>query len=231
MKRILLSTLAVGACVALSPTARAQFGNMNPFHKPNISDIFHPVVGQGAVYEQTRSDGTKVPLELSIVGKETVDGKQGYWMEVGHSEKGSETLTYSKMLITLDPFETHKMIFVMPHSTQPIEYPMNTSQKTKDKMEENAEKWHKVGTESITVPAGTFLCEHWAKDDGSENVWANAKVGPMSLVKSVGKTSTMILVKTLSSAPEHITGTPQKFDPQMFRQQMMQQMQKNKDQQ
>ena len=40
----------------------------------------------------------------------------------------------------------------------------------------------------------------------------------------------MTLVKTLSSAPEHITGTPQKFDPQMFRQQLMQQMQKDKNQ-
>jgi len=231
MKRTFLGLLVLGACIALSPGARGQFGGMNPFKKPNISNIFHPVVGQGAVYEQQHKDGTKSPLELTVVAKETVDGKQGYWLEVGHAEKGSDSLTYAKMLITLDPWETHKMIFVMPHSTQPVEYPMNPSQKTKEKMEENMEKWHKVGTEPITVPAGTFLCEHWAKDDGTEDVWASSKVSPMSLVKSVGKTSTMVLVKTLSSAPEHITGMPQKFDPQMFRQQMMEQMQKGKDHQ
>jgi len=231
MKRTFLSLLVLGACIAISPAAKAQFGGMNPFKKPNISDIFHPVVGQGAVYEQQHKDGTKSPLELTVVGKETVDGKQGYWLEVGHAEKGSDSLTYAKMLITLDPWQTHKMIFVMPHSAQPVEYPLNPSQKTKEKMEENMEKWHKVGTETITVPAGTFLCDHWAKDDGTEDVWASSKVSPMSLVKSVGKTSTMVLVKTLSSAPEHITGTPQKFDPQMFRQQMMEQMQKGKDQQ
>jgi hypothetical protein len=231
MKRTFLSLLVFCACVALSPAAKAQFGGMNPFKKPNISDIFHPVVGQGAVYEQQHKDGTKSPLELTVVGKETVDGKQGYWLEVGHAEKGSDSLTYAKLLVTLDPWETHKMIFVMPHSSQPVEYPMNPSQKSKEKMEENIEKWHKVGTESITVPAGTFLCDHWAKDDGTEDVWASSKVSPMSLVKSVGKNSTMVLMKTLSNAPEHITGTPQKFDPQMFRQQMMQEMQKNKNQQ
>lgn len=230
MKRTFLSLLVLCAYIALSPAAKAQFGGMNPFKKPNISDIFHPVVGQGAVYEQQHKDGTKTPLELTVVGKETVDGKQGYWLEVGHAEKGSDSLAYAKMLITLDPWETHKMVFVMPHSSQPVEYPMNPNQKTKEKMEENMEKWHKVGTEPITVPAGTFLCEHWAKDDGTEDVWASSKVSPMSLVKSVGKNSTMVLVKTLSSAPEHITGTPQKFDPQMLRQQMMQQMQKDRDQ-
>ena len=226
MKRFLMAVGAGVLCFSFSPAANAQFGGMNPFKKPNIADIFHPVVGQGAVYEEQRKDGTKSPLELSIVGKETVDGQEGYWLEVGHSERGSDTLTYSKMLVVKDPFEMKKMIFVMPGSAQPMEYPMNQSQKTKQRMEENLEKWHKVGTESITVPAGTFVCEHWAKDDGTEDLWASAKVGPMGLVKSVGKNMTMVLVKTLSSAPEHITGTPQKFDPQAMRQQMMQQMQK-----
>jgi len=226
MKRTFLGALVLAACFTFSPVSNAQFGNINPFHKPNIADIFHPVVGQGAVYEEQRKDGTKNPLELTVVGKETVDGQEGYWLEVGHSDKGSNTLTYAKMLVIKDTFEMKRMIFVMPGSTQPVEYPMNQSQKTKQRMEENLEKWHKVGTEPITVPAGTFLCEHWAKDDGTEDIWASSKVSPMSLVKSVGKNMTMVLVKTLSSAPEHITGTPQKFDPQAMRQQIMQQMQK-----
>jgi hypothetical protein len=105
---------------------------------------------------------------------------------------------------------------------------VNQNMKTKQKMEENMEKWHKVGTETITVPAGTFLCDHWAKDDGTESVWASSKVSPMGLVKSERPNSTMTLVKTLSNAQDHITGTPRKFDPQAMRQQMMQQMQKPK---
>ena len=230
MKPTFLGVLALAAGFAVPPDANAQFANMNPFHKPNIADLFHPVVGQGAVYEEQRKDGTKTPLELSIVAKETVDGQEGFWLEVGHSERGSEAMAYSKILVVKDTFEMKKMIFLMPGSTQPIEYPMNQSQKTKQRMEEEKDKWHKVGTETITVPAGTFSCEHWAKDDGTGDIWASSKVGPMSLVKSVDKNNTMVLVKQLSSAPEHITGTPQKFDPQMFRQQMMQQMQKNKDQ-
>ena len=139
MKRTFIGLLILSVCSVLSPAARAQFGG-NFFKKPNISDIFHPVVGQGALYEEQHKDGTKTSLEMSVIGKETVDGQEGFWFEVGHSEKGGETLSYSKMLVTKDPFEIHKMVFVMPGSTQPMEYPMNPSQKTKQKMEENLEK-------------------------------------------------------------------------------------------
>ncbi len=227
MKRTFVGLLVLSVCSVLSSAASAQFG-ANIFKKPNISDIFHPVVGQGALYEEQRKDGTKTSLEMSVIGKETVDGQEAFWFEVGHSEKGSDALSYSKVLVTKDPFEIHRMIFIMPGSAQPVEYPVNQNMKTKQKMEENMEKWHKVGTETITVPAGTFLCGHWAKDDGTESVWASSKVSPMGLVKSERPNSTMTLVKTLSNAQDHVTGTPQKFDPQAMRQQMMQQMQKPK---
>ncbi len=225
MKRTFIGLLVLSVCIVLSPAANAQFGG-GIFKKPNISDIFHPVVGQGALYEEQHKDGSKTSLEMSVVGKETMDGQEGFWFEVGHSAKGSEGFSYSKMLVTKDPFEIHRMIFIMPGSAQPMEYPVNQSMKTKQKMEENMEKWHKVGPETITVPAGTFLCDHWAKDDGSENVWASSKVSPMGLVKSVRPNSTMVLVKTLSNVQDHITGTPQKFDPMQMRQQMMEKMQK-----
>lgn len=231
MKRTLLGTLIIGACFAFLPAANAQLGGgMNFFKKPNIADIFHPVVGSGAAYEQQRKDGTKSTLEMLIVGRDTFDGKDAYWFEVGHSDKNSTELSYAKILVTKDDFQFHKMIIMMPGSTQPIEMPFNASEKTKAKMEEGLEKWHKVGAEPVTVPAGAFLCDHWQKDDGKDDIWISSKVTPMGMVKQVSENSTMVLVKTISGASDHITGTPQKFDPQMLRQQMMQQMQEKKNQ-
>jgi hypothetical protein len=43
--------LVVAACVCFAVPARAQMG-MNLFKKPNIADIFKPVGGSGARYEQ-----------------------------------------------------------------------------------------------------------------------------------------------------------------------------------
>jgi hypothetical protein len=227
MKRTLMGLLVLGVCFSVSPAAHAQFGG-DFFHKPNIADIFHPVVGEGAVYENQRKDGTKSTLEMSIVGKEMADGKDAYWFEIGHPEKGSDQLRYMKMLVTKENFEIKRTIMVMPHSQQPMEFPINMSQKTKDKIEEEKEKWHQVGTEPVTVPAGTFLCQHWAKDDGTENVWVSSKISPMGLVKSGGKNANMVLIKTISGATTHITGTPQKMDLQTM---MQQRMQQKKDQQ
>jgi hypothetical protein len=225
MKRTLAGLLVLVACICFSPVSNAQLGGgMSFFKKPSIADIFHPVVGSGATYEDTNKDGSKTTLEMSIMSREDVDGKESYWFEVGHNDKRSgEAMSYVKILVSKDDFEMHKMIIVMPGSTTPMEMPMNQNAKTKERMAENIDKWHKIGTESVTVPAGTFSCEHWAKDDGTEEVWASSKVAPMSMVKYLKKdTSTMVLVSTTSNAVEHITGTPQKFDPQAFMQQRMQ---------
>jgi hypothetical protein len=227
MKRVQVVLAAVVASVCLAPGIYAQMG-MNFFKKPNIADIFKPVVGNGSVYEQQDKDGKKSMMEMTVVGKDTVDGREAYWVEFGHDVDHSGARSYVKMLVTKDDFQFHKMIMQMPGSTQPMEMPFNPSMKTRQKMQEEMEKWHSVGTESVTVPAGTFSCEHWTKDTGKGDIWVSSKVSPMSMVKSVENGQTMVLLKTLTGAKDHITGTPVKFDPQLFRQQMMEQMEKNK---
>jgi hypothetical protein len=225
MKRTFVGLLVLVAFVCLSPASNAQFGGGNFFKKPGIADIFHPVVGAGATYEQTDKDGSKSTIEMAVMAREDVDGKESYWLEVGQNGKRADGPTYAKMLVSRADFELHKMIFMMPGTNQPMEMPMNQSAKSKERMAEDMDKWHKVGTEPVVVPAGTFVCDHWVKDDGTEDIWASSKVAPMSLVKSVKKDSTMVLIKTTSNATEHITGTPQKFDPQAMRQMMMQKKQ------
>ena len=223
MKRRTLLLLATMLCTALVQSASAQFG-FSPIKRPNIANIFHPVVGQGAAYDTTDKDGKKSHMEMYVVDKEMVGTEQAYWMEVGHSADASGNLAYGKMLVTPTDFKFHKMVFVMPGQTQPMEMDIEPKQHQTE-MEKEVEKWHSVGTETITVPAGTFSCEHWSNDEGKGDVWASPKVGPMGLVKSVENGRTMVLTKLITDAKTKITGTPVKFDPKMMMQQHMQQHQ------
>src|SRR5882724_4273852 len=85
--------------------------------------------------------------------------------------------------------------------------------------EEALEKWHLVGSESITVPAGAFSCQHWKKDEGVGDVWVNDKISPFGMVKSISSGETMVLVKVITDAKDRITGPVTTFDPgQMKRQ-------------
>jgi len=213
MKRKALVLLAAVACAAGAPQVRGQFG-FSAIKRPNIASIFHPVVGAGTTYEETKKDGKKSTMEMSIVGSEMVGEQQGYgW------RWDTRIVTYRKMLVTPADFAFHKMIFVMPGSTQPMEMDVDGAKSHRDNLDQKLEKWHSVGNESITVPAGTFSCEHWTKDEGKGDVWVSPKVSPMGMVKMVDENETMVPTKLISNATSHITGTPVKFDPQMFRQQ------------
>lgn len=83
MKRNILALVAITLPLSMAPCARAQMG-MDLFKKPTIAKAFHPVIGNGAAYESTskESSGPKARvMEISIVGKENVDGKEAFWME------------------------------------------------------------------------------------------------------------------------------------------------------
>jgi len=218
MTRTAVVLLAAVACAAGASQVRGQFG-FSAIKRPNIANIFHPVVGAGSTYQETKKDGSKSTMEMAIVGSEMVGEQQGYWMEVGHADSRAEQVTYGKMLVTPTDFAFHKMIFLMPGSTQPMEMDVDGAKSHRDNLDKKLEKWHSVGNESITVPAGTFSCEHWTKDEGKGDVWVSAKVSPMGMVKMVDENETMVLTRLISDAKSHITGTPVKFDPQTLRQQ------------
>jgi hypothetical protein len=197
------------------------------FRRPSFTKVFHPVVGKGAEYETASKAGSDTKtrtMAIGIVGKESVNGKEGYWMEFVSTDDGGKTAV-GKMLFTADDFQFHRMIMLLPGQGA-IEMPFNpAAQKTK--IEETMADWHSVGTETITVPAGTFSCEHWKNDKTSGEAWTSDKISPYGLVKEMSKDHSMVLTKTLSDFPDRITGPVQKFDLQ----QMMQQMQQRRQQQ
>ena len=70
-----------------------------------------------------------------------------------------------------------------------------------------------VGTESVTVPAGTFTCQHYRKQEqnGPMDLWISMQVTPYALVKMTGEDMNMVLKKVLTNETSHIKGEPQKM--------------------
>jgi hypothetical protein len=215
----LFSVLAV---LVMTLPLIAQMG-MGP-RMPNMSGIWHPVVGTGAAYEMTGHDGTKSEMEITIVGKEPVNGKDGYWMEMAMASPRSGGQMYVKNLIAPTDNGMTSVRMVMQQAGQdPMEMDMSMMNMGGRKMPQSTpsdirDKAERVGTETITVPAGTFSCEHYRMKDGSGDAWISEKIAPWGLVKSQGKDSSMVLTKAITDAKDHITGTPKKLDPmQMMR--------------
>jgi len=203
---------------------RAQMG-MDLFKKPSITKAFHPLVGKGAEYETTSKGNGEAKghtMEMGIVGKETVDGKDGYWLEfVSSDDKGQRVV--GKSLLTAEDFQFHKMI-IQPPGQEAVELPTNMA-RSRQPLGEGMNDWHSVGSETVTVPAGTFICEHWKNYKNGSEAWTSDKVAPFGMVKEVGKTSTMVLVKVIDNFPERISGPVKQFDMQQMMRQQMQQRQ------
>ena len=223
MKRCLLPAAVLAVLgLAVSSPAHAQMG-MDLFRRPAISKVFHPVIGKGAVYTNTDKNGKDRTSEIAIVGKDSFEGQEAYWMQFVSTDHDGKTYV-GKTLITPNDFQFHKMI-IQPPGQQAMEMPMNMNSSRKEKMDETFADWHTVGTESITVPAGTFSCEHWRNDKTKSDIWTSDKITPFGMVKEVSSGSTQVLVKVLDSAPDRITGPVKQFDMQQMIQQMQQQRQ------
>jgi hypothetical protein len=162
MKRNILALVAITLPLSMAPCARAQMG-MDLFKKPTIAKAFHPVIGKGAAYESTSKESsgprTRV-MEICIVGKENVYGKEAFWMEFASTDD-KEQKFLGNTLMSLDDFQFHRMIIQMPGGPA-LEMPFNPTAAHREKIQENMEDWHSVGSENVTVPAGTFDCEHCA---------------------------------------------------------------------
>jgi len=223
MKRMTWAALLL--MVGFASPARAQMGT-DLFKRPAFTKAFHPVVGKGAQYEMTNKTGSATKTQtmaMGIVGRESVDGKDGYWMQtVMHDSRGQGMV--SKTLVTAGDFQAHRVIFQQTGQAA-MEMTVNPSTMHSEKAGEAMEGWHSVGTETITVPAGTFTCEHWKNDKTGSEVWASDKVSPFGMVKETSKDNSMVLVKMLNDFSDQITGPVQKFDPQMMMQQMQQRRQ------
>jgi hypothetical protein len=219
-RKHMIVTLAV---LALALPLGAQMG-MGP-RMPTLSGVWHPVVGSGAAYERTMTgDQDKTQMEITVVGKDDMAGKTGYWMEfaMSNAKMPGGQMVMKELMAVSDEGVSSTRLIMQPPGQQPMEMDLTGSPMGKSMKQtipaDIHDKSEVVGTESITTPAGTFSCEHVRQKDGSSDVWISDKVSPWSLVKYQDSKSTMILTKVITDAKDRITGTPTKFDPmQMMR--------------
>ena len=211
MNRTLRFAVISAACLLLPMVASAQmFGRSQA---PSWRGVWNPVVGAGGTYEVTKKDGTKTTMEMAIVGKESVDGKDGYWFEVTIPGTELGTMIMKSLTVRNDQDMTSTRMIMQMGDRPPMEMPSRMTQNREKQPADIRQLAEEVGPESVTTPAGTFATTHYKMKDGSGDVWVADKAGPFGMVKFIGKDNSMVLVKVETDAKDKITGTPVPFNP------------------
>ncbi len=196
-------------------------------HMPSLPGLSNPTVGSGSEYEMT-SKGKQMDIAVVALGKEDVDGSTGYWMEtrMNSPELGGEMVMKSLTVSSGAESGVKRMIM-----QQPGKPPMEIDGMMMSMMQQhqpqsaapsaggaNGNRGELVGTESVTVPAGTFTCQHYRDQGprGTTDVWISTDVTPYAMVKMVGPDTTMVLKKVLTNEKSHINGEPQKMQMPHF---------------
>ncbi len=194
-----------------------MMGNM-----PSMPGLQNPTVGAGAEYLMT-AKGKEMDIATVALGKEDVEGATGFWMEMRmtSADAGGEMVMKTLTVTTGTQAGVKRMIMQAPGRP-----PMEMSGMMMSMMQQHqphpttpaggsgkGDMGELVGTESVTVPAGTFSCQHYRKQEphGPVDMWISTQITPYAMVKMTGTDMTMVLKKTLTNETSHIKGEPQKM--------------------
>jgi len=188
---------------------------------PSIPGEFKPVVGSGAQYEVTTKKNEKMNWAYAVVGKETVEGAEGYWLEMRLEGAKEGGMVMKHLLVVRGGKPEVKRMIMQTPGQPPMEMPMGIMGGMMQRGQRAAseqELGERVGTETVTVPAGTFLCEHYRTKSGKTpaDVWISAKISPYGLVKMTSEDATMVLTIVLTNETTRIKGEPQKLEMPHF---------------
>lgn len=167
-----------------------------------------PAAGSWAEY-QTREGS----IRMSVLGEEEHDGKKMQRLEMSIGGAGGSIV---QMVVPGWPYQPdgiHEM--VMKTGDQPA---MKVSGRMMDMMRQNmktptaqmadaCERMEDLGTETVTVPAGTFETRHYRDQETGGEVWVDADL-PFGMVKAVTKEGEMVLTGHGTDAKSRITETP-----------------------
>ena len=215
--KIAVAVIALALGFAAGARAQGMRGGMGR-QAPRLLGEFKPVVGTGAQYQMT-TNGRTMSFVYVIVGQEVVEGNTGYWMEIrSENPEMSGEMVMKQLLVTGGDKPQIKRMIMQPPGRPPMEMPMGMmpgmGQGGRGPGGGDTSPGEKVGSETITVPAGTFECDHYRKQEprGIVDVWISGKVPPYGTVKITSGEMTMVLEKVLSNETSHIKGEPQKME-------------------
>ena len=208
--------LTLAAVLTLAGTTGAQMGHRGMMQQaPPMVGAFSPTVGAGSQY-QMNAKGRNMEFTMVIVGKEAVEGADGYWMEQRFQGGDMPGEMVQKQLVVIHEGKPEiKRMIMQPPGRGPMEMPLGMMHfgGQQAAAAKDTDPGEKVGSESVTVPAGTFDCEHYRKqtEHGTVDYWVSAKVSPYPMVKVTGPDMTMLLANLLSGETSHIHGEPQQM--------------------
>jgi len=220
-RALMMSVVALAVAGGLWAQRGGGMGMMGGM--PALPGLQNPTVGSGSEYLMT-SKGKEMDIAMVTLGKEDVEGGTGFWMEqrTNSPELGGEMVMKELVVNTGTQSGIKRMIMQQP-GKPPMEMPammMSMMQQHQPPPTIPAGgatgkggMGELVGTESVTVPAGTFSCQHYRKQEqnGPVDVWISTQVSPFAMVKMTGPDTSMVLKKVLTNETSHIKGEPQQM--------------------
>jgi hypothetical protein len=235
MRKALL--LGLIALLATPLVGTAEKGGSWEVLLKRYGDAANVKPGAWAAYRVQTSEEAGTPetltWKMACVGTEKVGDQDGIWLEVEtdmpESDVGetSPMKVIMKSLLVGDPGKEQSVRkMIMQAGNQP---PMLMNVSTEGREEETEfPEVKEVGTETVTVPAGTFTCRHLqgtTSDGETGDIYLSDKVALFGIVKISGGGELMELINHgASGAVSQIKGEPMPMpDMQQMMQQMMQQ--------
>jgi len=190
---ISVCSLLIAATVASAGAASADSGLLSQFDR-----LVNPKVGQWTVYEvRDAATGKELRVRQAIVGTETVDGGDAYWIETDVMLRSGSRLI-RKMLVAIGPTGPERVLKIIEKTgAEPARY-VPVPELTDAEQSENGRQpdIEEVGDETIKTEAGEFRTRHIRikSDEGIQDVWVSDEVGLSGTVRTMSEAGEMILV-------------------------------------
>jgi hypothetical protein len=147
------ASFTLAALLSVAGTTWAQFGGrgMQQAPPPTVG-AFKPTVGAGSEFQMTNKDHN-MNFTMLVVGQETVDGADGYWMEQRFEGSGMPGEMVQKQLVVIqDGKPDIKRMIMQPPGQQSMEIPVGMMHggMQQARAAEGTDPGEKLGTESVT---------------------------------------------------------------------------------
>lgn len=176
-------------------------------------------LGQWAAFDVKGSPNGGGKLRLAVVGSERQGDSTFYWLEMAGTSAGDATRNGIMQLLVADlgahAIPVRAMIvkagqqpaMKMPQAMLAMMSQSATQHNAAIGFTRHCEGAQIVGSETVSVPAGSFATVHVKSEDG--DAWVTKAV-PFTIVKASRKDgSTMVLVASGTDAKSSINETPQ----------------------
>ena len=203
------------AFLAVAPLTSAQFEKLRPANY----GVWSAQVGAGAIY-LLESQGLMQAQEFSVVGSEAMVKGTAYWLEMRVATKGKNDGIAFRQLF----YESKKKLVTDHLIVAPFkggagqEFPTSWMGSvkitivgqfsTEDTPTDFRKRAKRIGTETVSTPAGAFDCEVWYMKKGKTTVWYSPQVKPFGLVKMTSQYGSVSLLWVISNAKQRIYVNP-----------------------